>query len=366
MESLKPDGAMTTTLQEMSPTELVAHRLQCIERCLTANVGTSTAREFNSYLLWMFKNGGPNNLAGWCFKKLINREKDLDEIKLWRIEVFLRRYKTWASADAVVQVIELERQDAINAAKRADNMNALQKRAIAEREQREHPHLAIRRRLEESLRLNAGPKEKEGAPPPKGHCRKAKGECGTRIGERLDSILWLITHHEDEADWPDDELFEIDEEPDEEPLGLDDLLLEIQTEPEPSDQVSVGVAHSQIVSPVVITSSVDPPHASPGGVREGTDEPAAEVGGDNSGFITDHGTAWDAFSGQPDCVNDISGFLTEIDENPRLRSSANLRTLSRVRDEIEKLPESASLGDPVVLRLQDVLMLMSQITSRLR
>mgnify|MGYP001251587115 CR=1 FL=1 len=128
----------------------------------------------------------------------------------------------------------------------------------------------------------------------------------------------------------------------------------------------IQTATDQVAPPVVITSSVDPPHASPGGVREGTDESAAEVGGDNSGFTTDRGTAWDAFSSMPSCVNEITDFLIEIDENPRLRSSANLRTLSRVRDEMERIPESASLGDPVVLRLQDVLVLMSQITARLR
>ena len=77
-------------------------------------------------------------------------------------------------------------------------------------------------------------------------------------------------------------------------------------------------------------------------------------------------TVWDSFSGKPECVNDVSEFLTELDDNPRLRSSANLRTLSRVRGELERLPESADLGDPVELRLQDVLVLMNQLMSRMR
>ena len=341
-------------LQGLSPTEAVAHRLQRLERCLTAKVGASASRGFNSYMHWMYVNGGPDGLASWCLNKLINRKHDLEELKLWRVEIFLKQYKLWAEADAVVQAIELDRLDAIKAERRADNMNAIQQRAIAERQQREHPHAAIKRRLEESLRLNAAPKaEAPSIAPPQRHSTRRIGECGMRIGEKIDSILWMITHHEDEADWPDDELFDIDDEP----LGLDDLLLEIQTEPDTADQVA---------PPVVITSSVDPPHASPGGVREGTDESAAEVGGDNSGFTTDRSTAWDAFSSMPSCVNEITDFLIEIDENPRLRSSANLRTLSRVRDELEKILESASLGDPVVLRLQDVLILMSQITARLR
>ena len=77
-------------------------------------------------------------------------------------------------------------------------------------------------------------------------------------------------------------------------------------------------------------------------------------------------TVWDSFSGNPVCVNDVADFLTELDEKPRLRSSANLRTLSRVRSELERLPESADLGDPVELRLQDVLVLMSHVLARLR
>ena len=78
------------------------------------------------------------------------------------------------------------------------------------------------------------------------------------------------------------------------------------------------------------------------------------------------GTIWDAFAGRPECLNDTSEFLAELDDNPRLRSSANLRTLGRVRSELERLPESADLSDPVELRLQDVLVLMNQLMSRMR
>ena len=78
------------------------------------------------------------------------------------------------------------------------------------------------------------------------------------------------------------------------------------------------------------------------------------------------GTVWDAFAGRPDYLNDASEFLTELDDNPRLRSSANLRTLSRVRSELERLPEFTDLGDPVELRLQDVLVLMNQLMARMR
>lgn len=92
---------------------------------------------------------------------------------------------------------------------------------------------------------------------------------------------------------------------------------------------------------------------------------SAAIGGDG-GFSLRQAMAWDAFSGKPECINDISEFLEELDNNPRLRSSANLRTLSRVRQELERIPESASLSDPIELRLQDVLVLMNQLMARMR
>ena len=58
-------------------------------------------------------------------------------------------------------------------------------------------------------------------------------------------------------------------------------------------------------------------------------------------------TVWDSFSGKPEFIKEVSDFLTELDDNPRLRSSANLRILSRVWGELECLPESDDLGDPV-------------------
>ena len=58
-------------------------------------------------------------------------------------------------------------------------------------------------------------------------------------------------------------------------------------------------------------------------------------------------TVWDSFSGKPEFIKEVSDFLTELDDNPWLRSSANLQILSRVRGELELLPESDDLGDPV-------------------
>ena len=85
-----------------------------------------------------------------------------------------------------------------------------------------------------------------------------------------------------------------------------------------------------------------------------------------SGFSIQGGIAWNSFSGRPDCISDISEFLTELDDNPRLRASANLRTMSQVREHLERIPESAAMGDPVELRLQDVLVLMDQLMRRMR
>ena len=345
----------------LTPTEQAAHCLQRIEKCLTISCSSHRAKQFNEYLHWMYLNGGPDVVANWCFQKLINQGDGIDEIKLYRIKVFIKKYSAWAVADAAVQAKELEMKDVINAHKRADNMNALQQRATIEWNRNEHPFAAVKRRLEQSLRLNEAPKAiVPPIAPSQRHSTRQIGECGKHIGEKIDAILWLHAHYEDEADWPNDE-----------PLGLDQLLLEIQTEPDTHAELALGIpraeliqtATDQVAPPVVIAASAAPP--SPQGAGEQSADASAAVGG-CSGFTNDHGTAWDAFSGRPDCANDISDFLIEIDENPRLRASANLRTLSRVRDEMDRIPESASLGDPVVLRLQDVLLLMSQVTSRLR
>ncbi len=71
-------------------------------------------------------------------------------------------------------------------------------------------------------------------------------------------------------------------------------------------------------------------------------------------------------SGQGELLNDLRDFLGKLDDDPRLRASANLRTMSRVREHLERIPESASMGDPVELRLQDVLVLMNQLMARMR
>ena len=74
-------------------------------------------------------------------------------------------------------------------------------------------------------------------------------------------------------------------------------------------------------------------------------------------------TVWDVYSGQQDCCNDLADFLQVIDQCPRLRFSADLRTLTivRVLEELVAMPEQPALGARVWVSLQDALLLMSQV-----
>ena len=87
--------------------------------------------------------------------------------------------------------------------------------------------------------------------------------------------------------------------------------------------------------------------------------------GSTSGF-THHATVWDCRAGKAEVISETQDFLKELDESPDLRAAATLRSLSRIRSELERIPETAALGDPVELRLQDVMVLARQLLSRLR
>lgn len=104
-------------------------------------------------------------------------------------------------------------------------------------------------------------------------------------------------------------------------------------------------------------------------IARGCDEERAPVdsAAEGSGFTNDAtATVWDVFSGLDDFVSDTGDFLGKLDSDARLRSSANLRTLSRIRGELERIPETAAMGDPVELRLQDVAIVMDQLMRRMR
>ena len=84
-----------------------------------------------------------------------------------------------------------------------------------------------------------------------------------------------------------------------------------------------------------------------------------------SGFPS-HATVWDCMAGKAELMSETQDFLKDLDESPDLRAAATLRSLSRIRSELERIPETAALGDPVELRLQDVMVLARQLMSRLR
>ena len=195
-----------------------------------------------------------------------------------------------------------------------------------------------RQRLERSL--NASPAMPEAtiaqAPAPtsetKGHSRVAKGECGERIGRKIDKLIAEIQHEET------------------------------------CESACCAAPLAVIERPSeAISDVVDPPVGDDcGGVVITEGQPVEfAAGGGTSGFPNE-GTAWDAFSGQGELMSDIGIFLQQLDSDPRLRSSSNLRSLSRVRGELERIPESASMGDSVQLTLHDVVVLMDQCMRRMR
>lgn len=111
-----------------------------------------------------------------------------------------------------------------------------------------------------------------------------------------------------------------------------------------------------------LNAVVDPPALARGGGAERA--PAAGLGG---GTGTTHlATAWDVICGQAQCCNDLADFLAEVQDSPQLRAGATLRALTRVRSELERIPESSGLTDPVVITLQDASLLVTQLLSRLR
>ncbi|MDA9661455.1 hypothetical protein N9T35_00600, partial [bacterium] len=113
---------------------------------------------------------------------------------------------------------------------------------------------------------------------------------------------------------------------------------------------------------------VDPPVTvtiTPGGSDEDMGAPSTAIGG--GGFTNDEtASVWYAFSGRPECINPSSEFLEQLDEEPRLRSAAMLRSLGRLREELEAMPEQSELDAPVCIQLQDILVVMTQMMSRLR
>ena len=183
-----------------------------------------------------------------------------------------------------------------------------------------------RQRLERSLKATPDmPKPITTTTATTTHSRKPKGECGQRLGRKLDKLIAEIQHE--------------------------------------------AACESTCCAPVAVLekpepSTVDPPTTAAGALQERVLVDPAGTGG-SAGF-THSSTAWDCMAGKAELISEVQDFLKELDESPDLRAAATLRSLSRIRGELERIPETAALGDPVELRLQDVLVIARQMLSRLR
>ncbi len=98
----------------------------------------------------------------------------------------------------------------------------------------------------------------------------------------------------------------------------------------------------------------------------GDDRAPVESAGTGGGVGLTHATVWDVMAGRAQCVTDLQEYLHDLDEKPDLRAAATLRSLTRIRSELERLPEDCGLSDPVVLKAQDVVLIARQLMSRLR
>ena len=115
------------------------------------------------------------------------------------------------------------------------------------------------------------------------------------------------------------------------------------------------------------TATVDPPAAAPGGVS-GNRAPVAtgQETGRLPGFSIPSATAWDAICGQPEVVTDLTDFINELADNNELRGAAFVRAFDRFRDELDRIPEHSDLSSPVVLKLQDAVVLARWMLARFR
>ena len=88
--------------------------------------------------------------------------------------------------------------------------------------------------------------------------------------------------------------------------------------------------------------------------------------GASDGFTNGALSAWDVIAGQGTLLSDLRSFLEDVAEQPQLRSCATLRALDRIRDALEKVPETSAADASVELMLQDVALLATQVLQRLR
>jgi len=88
-------------------------------------------------------------------------------------------------------------------------------------------------------------------------------------------------------------------------------------------------------------------------------------GGGTAGFTT--GTAWDAVRcGSVGFMTDLNEYLAAMEESPELRSAALLQAMTRLRTELDRIPETASLNDPVTLTVRDAVLIARRLLTPLR
>jgi hypothetical protein len=113
---------------------------------------------------------------------------------------------------------------------------------------------------------------------------------------------------------------------------------------------------------ITIPRQTDP--STPGGVGvNSADASVVSWGTDN---FSNDGTAWDVVANRGELSCELGDFLKEIRENAEFRSCAALRTMDRLRDQLDRIPEDSALGLEVKISLMDAALLARMILSRLR
>lgn len=108
-----------------------------------------------------------------------------------------------------------------------------------------------------------------------------------------------------------------------------------------------------------------PQSGEPGGDPRNSNASASSGG--TTGFFNDHiETAWDVVAGQAQTLTDLREHLELLENNYLTRAGANLKAIERFRDQLSRVPADAAMGDPVVLRLQDAVVLMRLLMQKLR
>ena len=332
--------------------------MECLEkRFRTDRSGGPVKKRFRSNAEGIFRLGGIEGLQLWMYARFeqgLGSEEEraeLQTIKNCIIHSTRRSRGKWIKEfDAQA---EAERQEAELKSQRTQELLAARAR-----EQRAEidPRAAIKARLENVLELTPPPiPTPVPTPEPKGYSRKAKGECGERIGYKLDCIIREIQGPqplEDEADWPDDE-----------PLLLDELIAEIRHE---SSCESTCCAPSETVVDPPVTVTI-----TPGGSDEDMGAPSTAIGG--GGFTNDvelSGTAWQMVAGtdgdEHGQVENLEHLQALLETSPEVVGPMLMGALVRLRAALQQIPRDADAMHPVMVPACDAVLLSRSVLRGLR